>query len=71
MVARHTARLGLRNELKDDVTALLLSCGMALDDAALNAAAVARVKVIEGVANQIKNKLALSEGEENMASVGA
>jgi hypothetical protein len=71
MVARHTARLGLRNDLKDDVTALLLSCGMALDDAALNAAAVARVKVIEGVANQIKNKLALSEGEENMASVGA
>ena len=70
MVARHTARLGLRNELKDDVTTLLLSCGMALDDPALGEAAIARLKVIEGVANQIKSKLALPEGEENIAAVG-
>jgi hypothetical protein len=70
LVARHTARLALRNELKDDVTALLLSCGMALEDAALNEAAVVRVKVIEGVANQIKSKLALSEAEEVVAAAG-
>lgn len=69
MRARHNARLGLRNELKDDVTALLLSCGLALDDPALSEAAVARLKVIEGVANQIKSKLALPE-EENPAALG-
>jgi hypothetical protein len=71
LVVRHAARLALRNELKDDVTALLLSCGMALEDAALNEAAVVRVKVIEGVANQIKSKLALSEGEENTVAAGS
>jgi len=69
IAARHTARLGLRNELKDDVTALLLSCGMALDDPALSQAALARLKAIEGIANQIKNKLALQEGEESIGAV--
>jgi hypothetical protein len=69
VLARHTARLGLRNELKDDVTALLLSCGIALDDSALSGTAVTRLKVIEGVANQIKSKLALSGPEENIAAV--
>lgn len=68
--ARHTARLGLRNELKDDVTALLLSCGIALNETALSEVALARLKIIEGVANQIKSKLALPEGEQVVATVG-
>jgi hypothetical protein len=69
LVARHTARLGLRNELKDDVTALLLCCGIALDDPSLSEAAIARMKKVEEVANQIKTKLALSEAEEVLATV--
>jgi hypothetical protein len=69
VVARHTARLGLRNELKDDVTALLLCCGMALDDPALSESALERLKAIEGVANQIKSKLALAAGEESVGAV--
>jgi hypothetical protein len=64
LVARHTARLGLRNELKDDVTALLLSCGIALDDPTLSETAIARMKKVEEAANQIKTKLALSEEQE-------
>jgi hypothetical protein len=70
LVARHTARLGLRNELKDDVTALLLSCGIALDDPTLSEAAIARMKRVEEAANQIKTKLALSEADEVVATVG-
>ena len=70
MVARHTARLALRNELKDDVTALLLCCGMALDDPALTETAFARLKQVEEAANQIKSKLAWSEAEKNTGAVG-
>jgi hypothetical protein len=70
LVARHTARLGLRNELKDDVTALLLCCGIALDDPSLSEAAIARMKKVEEVVNQIKTKLALSEANEVVAAVG-
>ncbi len=70
MQARHTARLALRNELKDDVTALLLSCGMALDDLALGEATVARLKKVEEAAHQIKSKLALLEGEESIVAAG-
>jgi hypothetical protein len=66
--ARHTARLGLRNELKDDVTALLLSCGIALEDPTLGEVAIARLKKVEEAANQIKTKLALSQAEESVAA---
>jgi len=70
LVARHTARLGLRNELKDDVTALLLSCGMALGDPALSEAAVSRMKKVEEAASQIKSKLAFSEADDNAGATG-
>lgn len=70
LVARHTARLALRNELKDDVTALLLSCGIALDDPALGEAATARMKKVEEAAHQIKIKLGLSEAEESVVAAG-
>ena len=67
IMARHNARLALRDELKDDVTALLLSCGIALQDAGLVEATAIRFRTIAGIANQIKTKLAASE-EESAAS---
>jgi hypothetical protein len=70
LAARHAARLALFNELKDDVTALLLSCGIALDDPALSEASIARMKKVEEAAIQIKIKLALSEAEEVVAAAG-
>lgn len=63
MLARHNARIALRNELKDEVTALLLSCGIALSESGLSDSALARVKTIEEVANRIKEKLTVSEEE--------
>ena len=70
MLARHNARLALRNELKDDVTALLLSCGMALEEPGLSETAITRLKQVEEAAAQIKGKLALSGGEENTVTAG-
>lgn len=61
MRAHQLARTALRNELKDDVTALLLSCGIALSDPNLNEAAVTRLKVIEEVANRVKDRLTSAE----------
>ena len=61
MLARHNARLDLRNELKDDVTALLLGCGLALEDPSLNEAAILRLRQIQQTAEQIKYKLALED----------
>jgi len=69
MLARHNARLALRNELKDDVTALLLCCGLALEEPGLSEAVIARLRQVEGAANQIKNKLALSGEDEIRPSV--
>jgi hypothetical protein len=71
MLARHTARLALRNELKDDVTALLLCCGMALEEPGLSESAVGHLKQVESAANQIKSKLALSGREESTVAAGA
>ena len=69
MLARHHARLALRNELKDDVTALLLSCGLAMAEPGLSETAILRLKQAEEAANQIKSKLALlGEGESAVAS---
>ena len=67
MLARHNARLALRNELKDDVTALLLCCGMALEEPSLSEFALAQLKQVEEAANQIKSKLALPGGDESAA----
>jgi hypothetical protein len=70
MLARHNARLALRNELKDDVTALLLSCGLALAEPGLSETAMMRLKQAEEAANQIKSKLALSGEAESTAAAG-
>lgn len=61
VLARHVARQGLRDELKDDVTALLLSCDVALQELGLNNGAAQRLRKIRELAQQITAKLALSE----------
>jgi hypothetical protein len=63
MLARHNARIALRNELKDEVTALLLCCGIALSEPGLDEATLARLRTIDEVANKIKEKLTISEEE--------
>jgi hypothetical protein len=70
MLARHNARLALRNELKDDVTALLLSCGLALEEPGLTETAIMRLKQVEAAASQIKSKLVLSEEVESTVAAG-
>jgi hypothetical protein len=71
MLARHNARIALRNELKDDVTALLLCCGIALDEQGLSEAAAGKVRKIEEVANQIKSKLMVAEEGQTTAAASA
>jgi hypothetical protein len=56
--------------LKDDVTALLLSCGLALEEAGLSESAVGRLKQVEEAAIQIKSKLALSGEGESLVAPG-
>jgi hypothetical protein len=69
-LARHSARQAIRDELKDDVTILLLSCGVALEDLELNEAARTRLRKIEALAKHISEKLAMSH-QEHAAAAGA
>lgn len=69
MLARHNARIAMRNELKDDVTALLLVCGIALSEPGLTESTLARLKTIDEVAHRLKEKLTVSE-EENQTAEG-
>jgi len=59
VMARHVARQSLRDELKDDITALLLSCDVALQES--TGVAAERLARIKELANHLKNKLALSD----------
>ena len=59
VLARHVARQSLRDELKDDVTALLLSCDVALQES--NGVAAERLARIKELASHLKNKLAVSD----------
>jgi hypothetical protein len=70
VLARHSARQALRDELKDDVTVLLLSCGMALEDPELNESARTRLLKIEDLAKHISEKLAMTH-HEHAAAAGA
>jgi hypothetical protein len=70
VLARHSARQALRDELKDDVTVLLLSCGVALEEPELNESARTRLQKIEGLAKQISEKLAMPH-QEHAAAAGA
>jgi hypothetical protein len=68
VLARHSARQALRDELKDDVTVLLLSCGVALEDMALGDVARTRLQKIEELAKRISEKLAMSHPERAVAA---
>jgi len=59
VLTRHVARQNLREELKDDVTALLLSCDVALGECTGTAAE--RITKIKELAYQLRNKLAVSD----------
>jgi hypothetical protein len=58
---RRLAKVALRDEFKDDVTVLLLTCGVAMRDADLPGPLNARLQQINQVANQMKVRLAASE----------
>jgi hypothetical protein len=70
VLARHSARQGLRDELKDDVTPLLLSSGVALKQPDLGEALTTRLRGIEDLAEQIRNKLAISD-DQHATSAGS
>ena len=61
LLAQQNARILLRNSFKDDVTALLLSCGVILDDPALSPGLAVRVQTIEAIANRMKERLLTEE----------
>ena len=69
VLARHSARQALRDELKDDVTVLLLSCGVALEEPELKESARMRLQKIESLAKHISEKLAMSH-QEHAATAG-
>lgn len=64
VLARHSARQVLRDELKDDVTVLLLSCGVALEESSLSDSARTRLQKIEELAKHISEKLAMSHQQQ-------
>jgi len=68
VLARHSARQALRDELKDEVTVLLLSCGMALEEASLSESARTRLQKIEEAAKHISEKLSMSHQEHAVAA---
>jgi len=60
-LARQGAEQTLRNELKGTVTALLLSCEMALQVPSLPAAAEAKMRAVDRLAQDMRAKLDPSE----------
>ena len=60
-LARRTAESALRNELRDSITAMLLSCELALDEAELPAAAAGRIRSVYELAKDMRARLALEE----------
>lgn len=60
LLARQEAERLLRSELKGTVTALLLSCDMALEVANVPSAAEAKLKMIHQLARELKAKLGLA-----------
>jgi len=60
LLARQDAERALRSELKGTITALLLSCEMALDVTHLPSAAEAKVRMIYELAREIRAKLGIA-----------
>ena len=69
VLARHSARQALRAELKDDLTGLLLSCGIALSVPEQPEAVKAQLQTIEELAKHMKEKLT-APNEERAAAAG-
>jgi hypothetical protein len=69
VLARHSARQALRDELKDDVTVLLLSCGVVLQEPSLTEPLRVRLQKIEELAKHMSEKLAMSH-QEHAAAAG-
>lgn len=66
VLVRRNAEVALRDELKDDVTALLLSCGVAMREPGITEPLTLRLNQIKEVAVQIRARLAA--GEEALAA---
>jgi hypothetical protein len=60
ILARRWAEEALRNDLKGTVTALLLSCEMALEAPSIPSAAEAKMRAAHELAREIRNKLSLT-----------
>lgn len=59
LVARQAAEETLRSELKGTVTALLLSCEMALSVPDLSSAATSKIRAIHELARQMRSKIGM------------
>ena len=68
VLARHSARQALREELRDDVTTLLLSCGVALKEPGLPESVKERLRRIEEAAKHMREKLAITEEGKTAAA---
>lgn len=68
IIARHAARRSIRNELSDDVTALLLCCGVAISEPGLTETARARILQIHQLVERLRSKLAAVETNEAAAA---
>jgi hypothetical protein len=66
LLARQWAEEALRNDLKGTVTALLLSCEMALEAPSLPAPAEAKMRTAHELARELRNKLCLTEDFANV-----
>ncbi len=62
LVAREAAERALRNELKGTVTAMLLSCEMALQVPSLPPAAEVKLQAIDELAREMRKKLGMAVG---------
>jgi hypothetical protein len=60
LVARQEAEQTLRSELKDTVTALLLSCEMAMDVPNLPLFAETKLRAVDALAKEMRSKLGVS-----------
>jgi hypothetical protein len=66
LIARRAAEQALRNELKGTVTALLLSCEMALQLPGIPAAAEAKMRAVHDLAKEIRVKLGIAKSDDKV-----
>ena len=57
LIAKQEAQQALRRELKDSITALLISCEMALDVPDLPAPAETKMRAVDALAREMRTKL--------------